>query len=123
MNVRIQGQATEIPRWITTALNQLYEVERKLTVQGDPSNALRNVARIKDAFEEVHAFYDDPMGQPFNETRTDVEATISGSGTENLVIVEVLKPIVRIGTREYSRVIQKGIVIAESTQTAEVSND
>src|SRR3954454_21185774 len=98
MNVRIQGQATEIPRWITTALNQLYEVERKLTVQGDPSNALRNVARIKDAFEEVHAFYDDPMGQPFNETRTDVEATISGSGTENLVIVEVLKPIVRIGT-------------------------
>jgi hypothetical protein len=118
MNVRIQGQATEIPRWITTALNQLYEVERKLTVQGDPPNALRNVA-----FEEVHAFYDDPMGQPFNETRTDVEATISGSGTENLVIVEVLKPIVRIGTREYSRVIQKGIVIAESTQTAEGSND
>ena len=62
--------------------------------------------------------YEDPMGQPFKETRTDLDATISGSGTENLVVVEVIKPIIRILLRkesvELKKVVQKGIVIVES---------
>jgi hypothetical protein len=59
-------------------------------------------------------FYEDPMGQNFQETRTDVEATISGKGTEHLKIVEVIKPIIRHGQRDLSRVIQKGIVVVEA---------
>jgi len=62
--------------------------------------------------------YEDPMGQPFNETRTDLEATISGVGTEDLVVVEVIKPIIRSvsngETTGISRVIQKGIVVVQS---------
>ena len=66
------------------------------------------------------------MGQPFKETRTDLEATISGSGTDNLVVVEVIKPIIRSlirdnsgemsakDTAQFSQVIQKGIVIVET---------
>lgn len=108
----------EAPKWACTLLNHLYEVEKKLTAHGDVGNALRNVGKMKDAFEEMGLFYDDPMGQSFKETRTDLEATISGTGTENLEVVEVIKPIIRHGTRQYSRVTQKGIVIVESKTTS-----
>ena len=54
------------------------------------------------------------FGQIFKETRTDLEVTISGTGTENLRVVEVIKPIIREGTRDLSRITQKGIVIVES---------
>ena len=122
----------QIPKSILTILNQLYELEQKLKRQDDPANLSRNVDKMKDAFAEeglpawdagggqdrVGLAYEDPMGQSFKETRTDLEATISGSGTENLVVVEVIKPIIRAifrdGTGEFSRVVQKGVVVVES---------
>lgn len=104
----------ETPKWACTLLNHLYELEKKVSAAGDTSNALRNIAKMKDTFEEMGLFYEDPLGQTFKETRTDLEATISGSSTENLIVVEVIKPIIRQGSRQYSRVAQKGIVIVES---------
>ena len=59
---------------------------------------------------------EDPMGQEFKETRTDLDATISGRGTENLIVVEVIKPIVRVGEAAFSKVVQKGIVVVESKE-------
>jgi len=107
------------PKWALIMLNQLFEVEKKLsaTETSDPSNCLRNIAKIKDALEEQGLFYEDPTGQSFKETRTDLEATISGTGTDNLRVVEVIKPIIREGKRDLSRVSQKGIVIVESQTT------
>jgi hypothetical protein len=109
------------PKWALTLLNQLFEIEKKLsaTEDSDPNNCLRNIAKIKDALREQGLFYEDPIGQPFKETRTDLEATISGQGTDNLKVVEVIKPIIREGTSEFSRVSQKGIVIVESQPTKE----
>ena len=104
----------EIQKWALTVLNQIYEVERKLTLHGDPGNALRNVGKLKDALAGEGLFYEDPLGQEFKETRTDLDATISGSGTENLVVVEVIKPIIRAGDAAFSKVVQKGIVVVES---------
>jgi hypothetical protein len=95
-------------------LNNLYEIERKLSVHGDPGNVGRNVEKMKDAFRNEGLFYEDPLGQPFRETRTDLEVNISGQETENLVVVEVIKPIIRRGEAEFSRVVQKGIVVLES---------
>lgn len=77
------------------------------------------MGKIKDALEEQGLFYEDPTGQSFKETRTDLEVTISGSGTDNLRVVEVIKPIIREGTRDLSRVSQKGIVIVESENKKE----
>jgi len=108
-----------------TAINQLYELEQKLKKHGDPNNLQRNLTRMKGAFEQFYDessgfAYEDPMDQPFKETRTDLEASIAGSGTENLVVVEVLKPIIRAVVRDsqgnFSKVIQKGVVIVESKQ-------
>jgi hypothetical protein len=105
----------EVPKWVLQTLNNLYDIERKLHMHGDPGNAQRNVARIKDAFGSENIFYEDPMGQKFNETRTDLEASIAGSRVEDLVVIEVIKPIVRFGEQAFSRVIQRGIVIVKSS--------
>lgn len=107
----------ETPKWVIKVLNNLCDIERKMALHGDPGNASRNVTRIKEEFAELGLFYEDPMGQPFNETRTDLEASITGSGSENLYVVEVIKPIVRSGDPKFSRVVQKGIVLVESRIT------
>jgi hypothetical protein len=127
MEIRLQ-----IPKAILTVVNQLYELEQKIKRHGDSCNLLRNVTKMKDAFAEeglpggdvggthlrIGLAYEDPMGQKFQETRTDLDATISGAGTENLVVVEVIKPIIRAVCRdsggEFARVVQKGVVIVES---------
>lgn len=107
-----------MPKSILTALNQLYEMEQKLKKHGDPANLQRNVDKMKAAFDEMGFAYEDPMGQAFSETRTDLEARISGCGTDDLVVVEVIKPIVRAvlrdGPGEFSKIVQKGIVVVES---------
>lgn len=111
----------EAPKWALQLLNNVYEIEQKLLLHGDPGNAKRNVEKIKEALfsERVFSmddglFYENPFGQTFNETRTDLEATISGNSTENLVVVEVIKPIIRYGKPELSQVVQKGIVVVQS---------
>ena len=111
-----QAFAMEIPKWILNTLNNIYEIEKKLALHGDAGNATRNVDKIKGTFAEMGVFYEDPMGQEFKETRTDLDATISGSDTENLVVVEVIKPIIRAGEAAFSKVVQKGIVVVESRE-------
>lgn len=117
----MKSPVIEIPKLFLVFLNNLSEIERKLALNGDPGNAKRNVERIKDAFETEKLFYEDPLGQKFNETRTDLDAMITGNGADNLVVVEVMKPIIRYGDHQYSRVIQKGIVVVESKTANEES--
>ena len=106
--------AIEIPKFVLQVLNNLCDIERKLSIHGDPGNAKRNVVRIKETFADERVFYEDPMGQSFSETRTDLDATITGEGSDNLKVVEVIKPIIRVGDKTFSRVVQKGIVIVQS---------
>lgn len=125
---------TAIPKSVLTVLNQLYQIEQKLTKLPEASDLRRNIDRMKGAFAEeglpihdaggrpccVGLTYDDPMGQPFKETRTDLDATIAGTGTDNLEVVEVIKPIIRVtvkgGEDGFSRIVQKGIVIVKSRE-------
>jgi hypothetical protein len=113
MNQNIQHISA--PKVFLSLLNQMYEMEQKVTRAGDPSNVKRNIVRMKELLaEEPKLFYEDPMGQLYNETRADLEAKISGTGTENLYVVEVIKPIIRYDLGTSSVIIQKGIVIVES---------
>ncbi len=123
-----QMQRYVIPKWALQMLNNAYEIEQKLLLHGDTGNAQRNVERIKDIFlagnifsiyggdadDKAGLFYENPLGQVFNETRTDLEVSISGESTENLLVVEVSKPIIRYGTAARSQVVQKGIVVVKS---------
>jgi len=104
----------EVPKFVLQVLNNLCDIERKIALHGDPGNVKRNVERIKETFEDEKVFYEDPMGQSFTETRTDLTATITGEGADNLIVVEVIKPIIRVGDKSFSRVVQKGIVIVQS---------
>lgn len=94
-------------------LNQVFELERKAVRMADSEHVLRSVRRMKELFEEdFQLTYEDPTGQPFSETRTDVEARLAGDSAENLVIIETLKPIIRLSHGPTSSIVQKGIVVA-----------
>jgi len=126
-----------IPKSITIVLNQLYELEQKTKKYDDPANVSRNISKMKDALAEagfpasdygsgqysIGVAYEDPMGQSFNETRTDLEVNIAGSGTDDLVVVDVIKPIIRAiltnSTGKFYQLVQKGIVTVESRKDTE----
>jgi hypothetical protein len=114
-----QGLQLNVPKHIFIFANNLFELEKKMSVAGDASNFSRNITKMKEALEELGITYENPEGEPFSETRTDLDASISGNGTENLVVVEVIKPIIRAGTSGISTVIQKGIVVVESKKKGE----
>ena len=129
---RAKQIGTAIPKSILIVLNQLYEIEQKLPKPPDPSILRRNIDKMKDAFAEeglpihdaggrpciVSLKYEDPMDQSYNDTRTDLKAEISGDGKENLVVVKVIKPIIRVtwkdGADVISKIVQQGIVIVAS---------
>ena len=95
-------------------INNVFEIEKKLSRLDEDHTIDRNVRRIKDAFEEAGLTYEDPMGEPYDETRTDCEASIAGDSQENLVITEVIKPIIRVNRSGVSRIEQQGRVIVKS---------
>lgn len=109
-------QQPVVPKWALGILNNLFEIEKKLDINGDSSNIRRNVERIKDLLDGERLFYENPLGQKFTETRTDVDATITGLRSENLFVVEVIKPIVRYGDKNFSVIVQKGIVVVQSKE-------
>jgi len=109
-------QPPVVPKWALGVLNNLCDIEKKLDNNGDSSNIRRNIDRIKELLEDEGIFYESPLGQKFTETRTDLDATITGQGTENLYVVEVIKPIVRRGDKSFSVVVQKGIVVVQSKE-------
>lgn len=109
-------QKRKAPKWMLGILNNICDIEKKLEINGDSSNVRRNIERIKELFAGENYFYENPLGQNFAETRTDLDATITGLGTENLYVVEVIKPIIRHGEYKLSFVVQKGIVVVQSKE-------
>ncbi|TND09820.1 MAG: hypothetical protein FD123_944 [Bacteroidetes bacterium] len=95
-------------------VNQVYDLERKTAAKEEFAGLQRNIGRIRDAFSEMGLHWASPEGEPYNDTRTDCEASIAGESSENLYISEVLKPIVWIKDGGLQYIIQKAVVIAES---------
>ncbi len=87
-------------------INQLSALEAKLNKQEDYQ---RYFIRCKQSFEEIGITYYAPINEKFDETRTDVEATISGLETKNMLITQVIKPIIV----QDGAIVQRGIVIVE----------
>jgi hypothetical protein len=109
-----QNVQVQIPKYLLVLVNNIFEIQKKIGSSDDNLNIGRNLMKIIEVLEEQGLTFENPLGQKFNQTRTDLEATISGEGTENLVVVDVLKPIIRMGNSNNSVVIQKGIVIVET---------
>jgi hypothetical protein len=108
----------EVPKSALKCMNQLYFLKTKAKKNNFYHLVEREVENMESNFAEHGFVIHDPIGEKCPETRTDVEVNIAGSNTEDLVIVEVIKPIIRhsASDNELSRstVIQKGTVVAEN---------
>ena len=80
--------------WLDT-INQVFEIEKKTSNIKEENSIQKNINKLKGLFEEGffsgHGLsYHNPLGESYADTRTDCEATISGTSVENLEIIEVI---------------------------------
>lgn len=94
-------------------INQIAEIDRKVDKENIDS-IRRNVDRVKSELLEMGLTYRFPVGERYDETRTDCEANIVGDETKNLIITKVIKPIIVQEEHGYQIILQKGNVIVES---------
>ncbi len=101
--------------WIKMA-NLVFELEKKAVQQTATAAAAtagirRNIDRMKAVLEEAGLVLLNPMGEPYNETRTDLEASITGAATGSLKVLDVIKPVVYTNQDGRLTLLQKGVVI------------
>lgn len=105
-------------------LNQVFEIEKKLSALQEANSIQRNINKLKEIMEhdlvtqgsgDASGFiYHNPIGEDYNITRTDCEASIAGESTENLQITEVIKPIIRFRNGGANIIVQKAIVVVKA---------
>lgn len=108
----------KVPKIYLELLDQIFEIEKKVEAIGESNSISRNISRMKEIFEHLEPdgglIYQNPIGEIYNETRTDIEVSIAGNSAENLVVTEVIKPIIRYKKGGITIIARKGIAIAES---------
>ena len=100
--------------FVVSTLNDLFLLEKRLSKLDDSKSYMRYVERIKDRFAELGVWCENPIGERFVETRTDCDASIAGESTDNLVIQEVVRPIIRAREGEHTFLVQRARVIVGS---------
>lgn len=104
-------------------LNQVFEIEKKLEQISENNSIHRNLNRLKATFESNLPIFNkpgagfviqNPLGEAYDETRADCEASISGDQTEDLVIIDVIKPIIHFQHEGHNQIVQKGVVVVKS---------
>ena len=96
--------------WVKMA-NLVFELEKKLGSAQPSSGVRRNIDRMKLVLEEAGLLLLNPLGEAYTETRTDLEASITGGGSGSLEILDVIKPIVYTNREGQRSLIQKGVVV------------
>jgi len=100
-------------------LNQIFEIENKLSKLDNISHTInRNIDKLKSFYEDnfddnISFTIENPKGQKYNETRTDLEVNIVGDSIDNLIVIDVIKPIIRIKDGIKNQIVQKGIVVVQ----------
>ena len=118
----LDNKNISVDKKIITILNQLFEIERKSKENGHLDKIVRNIERIKSALiqdnQSGEIFYEDPTGEEYSETRNDLEVHIVGENTQDLIVVDVIKPIIRYGNRQLglTQVIRRGLVSVTSKE-------
>ena len=122
----IKKVTVKVPQAYLDFMNQIFEIEKKLANLKEENSIQRNLNKMKGILEEeffkgsstIGLTYHNPLGESYSDTRTDCEATISGTGVENLEIIEVIKPIIFYAYKENEKVIkvivQPAVVIVQS---------
>ena len=98
---------------IIQIINQLSEIKQKIVAENLEKKFERNFNRIFSTLEDDGFIIQYPLGEKYNETRTDCEASIVGEASENMLITQVLKPLIYKKSNDEISLIQKAIVIVE----------
>ncbi len=94
-------------------INEIHGIAAK-TIAVEASRPLqRKFDRIKRHFEDLNIHVHDPIGEDYSLTRLDCEASISGDATENLKIIEVIKPVIYLKEKGANEILQRALVIVE----------
>jgi hypothetical protein len=93
-----------------TIINQIFEISQK-SEKNTEVNLSRNIKRIYSELEEMGYQIINPMGRPYRETDSDIEANIAGGVSRKSKIEKVLKPIIYKNENGSNVLVQKGIVI------------
>ena len=122
----IKKVTVKVPQAYLDFMNQIFEIEKKAANLKEENSIQRNLNKMKGILEEeffkgsstIGLTYHNPIGEAYSDTRTDCEATIAGTGVENLEIIEVIKPIIFYAYQENEKVIkvivQPAVVIVQS---------
>jgi len=94
--------------------NLLFDLEKKILSKEENPALQRIYDKMKQTVEESGIFLYNPKGENYTETRTDVEANISGDSTSNLFISDVIKPVLYTEHEGRKSLLQKGVVIVSS---------
>jgi hypothetical protein len=97
-------------------INQIFELNQKLTQERIVHKFERNFNRLYHIFEEEGYICKDPTGERYTDARTDCTANIAGPEGKEMVITQVIKPIVYQKMNGAPSLVQKGIVIVEKKQ-------
>ncbi len=95
-------------------LNQIFEIKQKLEQLGIAEKFSRNFARIENEFETIGLMVVNPTGEKYKDTRTDLQASITGKEGNNMLIINVIKPIIYNKKNGGNELVQKGVVIVEN---------
>jgi hypothetical protein len=95
---------------ILAVINQCALLELKLIEQNAEESVVRMLQRIRASWENMGYTYILPIGEKYNETRTDVAANIVGETSDDLIITQIVKPVIYF----QNQIVQQGIVIAAS---------
>lgn len=112
-------QTAKLPKQFEVLLdivNQIFEIERKSEKLQESNSIQRNLDKLREILETQGLVYENPISQKYDETRTDCNASIAGESTENLVIIEVIKPIIRVKQNNMTQIVQKAVVVVESQE-------
>ena len=94
--------------------NQFFELEKKVNSKSNGISFSRNFDRILESFSEIGLIIHNPEGEPYNETRTDCDASLAGTYVDGLKITEVIKPIIYMKLKDNEKhLVQRGVVIVE----------
>ncbi len=93
-----------------TIINQFALLEMKLQEGNKDESVQRIIQRIKSVWEEMGFVYNLPIGEKYNDTRTDVVANIVGEIGNEMTITQIVKPIIYCD----NVIVQQGIVMVEA---------
>ena len=122
----IKKVTVKVPQAYLDFMNQIFEIEKKATNLKEENSIQRNINKMKGIMEEeffkgtttIGLSFHNPLGESYTDTRTDCEATISGTSVENLEIIEVIKPIIFYAYQENDKtlnvIVQPAVVIVQS---------